>query len=283
MIVKGVCELQLGRFEEAERSFLTARRHPDADENSSGGLGQVYFRRGRYEDALVAFQDALSICRPGLDAETRWNILSTEIMLERMPEDLTSLDVIRLDDLNEENRVRVQNVRMKVLWNSGWHQDALSLLAEMRERKTYNATTVVYGYMIMKEFGQRHAALDLLRYESMNLEDVNLFHHLAHLFVEVGQLSDAIDVFERRICIPVNNTRQYMIEYARLLYAAGRQREAQQACLAVLSREHFPLPCDEGDFFYNGYANYLLGNRDRAHYDHERSAGLGYDFYSTYE
>ncbi len=283
LIVKGVCELQLGRFAEAEQTFLTARRHHEADENSAGGLGQVYFRRAHYEDALSAYRDALRLCRPGCDAETRWNILSTETMLGRMPEDLSSLDTIRLEDLNGENRIRVQNVRLKVLWNRKNHRDARSLLEEMLKQRTYNATTVVNGYSMLKEGGQHRAALELLKREARNLEDVNLYHHLAHLYVELGQLSDAVDVFERRICIPVNNTRQYMIEYARLLAAAGRIDESRKVCRAVLSREYFPLPASTEDFFYEGYANYMLGHMERARYDHERSSGLGHEYYTAYD
>jgi Flp pilus assembly protein TadD len=55
-IIKGVCELQAGHFETAERTFAQATEHPLHDENSFSGLGHAYFYQHRCDEAIAAFR-----------------------------------------------------------------------------------------------------------------------------------------------------------------------------------------------------------------------------------
>jgi hypothetical protein len=63
LIIKGVCELQLGRSEEAHWMFTQATRlGSNADKQVVGlghaGLGHLYFRQGRFSDAVTEFKRA---------------------------------------------------------------------------------------------------------------------------------------------------------------------------------------------------------------------------------
>ena len=52
---------------------------------------------------------------------------------------------------------------------------------------------------------------------------------------------------------------------------SGDRQSAKKLARSVLDRSQFGLPVSANDFFCDGFANWLLGNRERANYDFERS------------
>ena len=74
-----------------------------------------------------------------------------------------------------------------------------------------------------------------------------------------------------------------MVEYARILNAAGDKRMLRDVCEMVLSRKYFKNPRTNEDFYYDGFANYLLGNHERARYDYERCSGFIEKYYDELE
>ncbi len=48
-------------------------------------------------------------------------------------------------------------------------------------------------------------------------------------------------------------------------------RKARQIVRTVLDRDNFPLPQIPNDFYYDGFAQWMLGNRERSDYDFDRS------------
>ena len=56
----------------------------------------------------------------------------------------------------------------------------------------------------------------------------------------------------------------------------------EEVCKNMINESRIKLPVNHEDFYYDGFAWYLLGNYERAIYDYERSKE--YDlYYSEYE
>jgi tetratricopeptide (TPR) repeat protein len=283
-IIKGVCELQLGRFVEAEASFLEASRHPAADENSYGGLGQVYLRQRRFPQALAAFEKAREICPEGLDLEARFNILATQIEMGEPAGDEQFLDRFNMNELLPDDRLRLINLRGVLYFRKGRYQAAVDVFQSAYAQKLADATTAAYLAMALRELGCPQEAIRLLRTEAERLKDINLYHHLADLCLTCGRIDEALRVYERELCEPPHRTRQYMMEYARVLNSLDQRRYgalARRICGTVLDGDHFDIPKTGEDFYYDGFANYLLGNNERARYDYERSRGFFDKYYDA--
>jgi pentatricopeptide repeat protein len=278
-IIKGVCELQMGRFAEAEETFLQATRHPKGDENAFGGLGQVYFRRHRYEEALVAYQQALKMCPKGKDLEVRVNILATQVQMGLRVDDPGALDEVDLDAQSPDDWIKIMNLKGILHFKKGEYSTAIQVFESMRRRGLYEPTSSVYHCLALKEEGRYEEAMGVLRSEAERSGDPNLYHHLADLCVSRGRLSEALDIYRNKLCGNQTATRQYMVEYARILKKMGDGKAMKEICEKVLGRDFFKPPGTAEDFYYDGFANYLLGRHDRARYDYERSAGFFEKYY----
>jgi hypothetical protein len=76
------------------------------------------------------------------------------------------------------------------------------------------------------------------------------------------------------------------VEHARILKAVGgatNLAKMREVCTQVLDSMIFgDSPLTTHDFYYMGFANYLLGNYEFANYDYERSGGL-FKYYNGFE
>ncbi len=86
---------------------MAARRHPRHDEDSHGGLGQIYFRLGRYHDAYNAFTRALECCSPEGRCTTRFNQLGAQILAKIGTPNLSVFDARDPGDLAAEELTSV--------------------------------------------------------------------------------------------------------------------------------------------------------------------------------
>ena len=175
------------------------------------------------------------------------------------------------------------NMKGIVYWKMGNYSKALPVFESMRQQNLYDITSATYHYFDLRDMGRATEAINLLRSEAERLNEVNLYHHLADLYLKQGMVSEALDIYRNKLCQRQIRTRQYMIEYARILNASGEKRIAQEICEMVLSRKCFRNPRTSEDFYYDGFANYLLGEHARARYDYERSSGFFDKYYSEME
>lgn len=58
---KGICLLQLGRYEESEDAFRNALRVDNSNHNAWNNLASLYFRQGGYEEALEFAREAIRL------------------------------------------------------------------------------------------------------------------------------------------------------------------------------------------------------------------------------
>ncbi|MBN2103768.1 tetratricopeptide repeat protein [bacterium] len=279
LIVKGVCHLHLGEFAEAEQAFLDAVHHPLCDENSYGGLGQVYFRQKRYEEALKAFNQALKMCPPEHNLEIWFNILGALIQSGQEITDFSFLDAFDVSALSESERINYLNMKSIAFYKKKDYDKALNFLTAMRQQKTYNVTTVIYIHLVLKEMENQEDALAILEEESDHFTESLLDHYLALFYFYLGMDQKAIKVYEEKLLHYRPPSRQFTIEYARIMKYYD-QLKMRRVCEEVLNRDYFPIPKTKEDFFYDGYANFLLENHERAKYDYERSEDFCDQYYN---
>ncbi|MCX6842182.1 MAG: tetratricopeptide repeat protein [candidate division WOR-3 bacterium] len=279
LIVKGVCELQLGLLAEAETTFRQAVQHPRHDENGVGGLGHVYFRQKRHDEALAAYEKALAICPKGEELEIRFNILSTRVELNGHELDPGVLADFDTEQLPPEEKLDVLNLRGLVAYRQGKLADAARHFSLMRQQGIYDTTSLLYHCSALRDARRCDEAVLLLESEAEKRKDTNVYHYLADLYLKTGKVPAALTLYERKLCPDPVRGRQFTIEFARVLYATAGKAKLREVCERVLDRRHFRNPATPEDFFYDGFANYLLGNLDRARYDYERSAGFCKTYY----
>ena len=63
-VLKGVLEMQMGVFGEAERILRESVKSVPNDSNAYTALGHLYFKQERYREALSEFEKALRVCEP---------------------------------------------------------------------------------------------------------------------------------------------------------------------------------------------------------------------------
>jgi hypothetical protein len=97
------------------------------------------------------------------------------------------------------------------------------------------------------------------------------YHHRADLSLRNGETGSALKIYREHLMQDSMRTRQFVIKYARLLKNIGETRTQREICLNLINGLYFPLPKTEEDFYYDGFAQFLLGNIDKSNYDYERS------------
>lgn len=282
-IIKGVCELQAGNFESAKRTFAQATEHPLRDENSFGGLGHAYFYQHRYDEAIAAFRKALDL-QPA-DKSIEFNIVGALLHAVTPVGEVTLPNTLDLAELSPENRVKFEKMKGIALIVRGEYEDAVEVFSLMASRAPLDAASAIYYCRALEACGQLNAAIAILRREAERQDDLNLYHHLADAYLRAGMSRESLHVYEDRLCRHGCWTRQYLVDYARILNAIGGVRnrvKMLEVCQKVLDPKNFcaSLPTAE-DFYYMGFANYLLGNHELAHYDYERSGRI-FEYYDEF-
>jgi tetratricopeptide (TPR) repeat protein len=278
-IVKGVCEIHLGRFIEAEETFKEAAKHPNADENSFSGLGQIYFRQRRYEEAFVNFQKALDICSSEFQLEIIVNIISTLIEKGESVENIDLLDKFDLSKMSADEKTNILNMKGIFYYKKRDFNNALKVFENMYKNNLGDIPTITYYFLTLKEIGRYNEALTLLKTEAEKTNNTNLYHHLADFYLQTGKVIQCLDIYINVLCKPDKRTRQYMVEYARILKYNGNKDRTRDICGMVLDHKYFNYPKTKEDFYYDGFANFLLGKDERARYDFERSTGFFNKYY----
>jgi hypothetical protein len=96
-----------------------------------------------------------------------------------------------------------------------------------------------------------------------------LYGYLAEHYSSQNKPFKSIEIYEKWL-IRDKPTKRTLTFYAIALRNAGRPKY-KDICKLVLNEEEYGLPATPEDFYWNGFANYLLENSSRARYDYERS------------
>jgi tetratricopeptide (TPR) repeat protein len=125
---KGRMERELGRLDEAERSYEKSIQVNPAYENGYFGLGQVREASGRLREALEAYQLGLKHCPHSIPLAYRQALLSGSLGLPGAAHAWRLVFVLGADS----SEVRTEYARW--LWNNGRDEEAVAQLRRVLQR-----------------------------------------------------------------------------------------------------------------------------------------------------
>lgn len=268
-VVKAVCEIACGQLLNATATLEALKDHPHLDENVFGALGYIQQQHGMYREALACYREAVRRA-PADPAAKAGEVMNAILCGEPIDIDQAFRDIERGPILVDEDRVKVRALKAFALARAGRLSDAEAEFAALVREGHADASVLANFADVLVNQGRQRQARDLLQRFHKDFDDDNLLHHLASLSFQIGDTRDALRYFADLVkrC---PNVRQYRIDAAQAYWHAGDRGQAKKLCAPLLDPSEFPLPRTADDFFRDGFANYFLGDRDRADYDFERS------------
>jgi tetratricopeptide (TPR) repeat protein len=153
-------------------------------------------------------------------------------------------------------------------------QKAYTIYAdEIGEAKLPNAVSVFYFYTISKYLGkpepEKIYERAISRFDRNKSEIKELYGFLSDHYYQENKLNKSILIYRNHMMTGTPG-RKILASYARLLKASG-SIEYKDVCSEILDYDLNGYPETAEDYYWDGYANFLLGNPERAQYDFERS------------
>ena len=282
-IVKGVCQQQLGHLKGAEESFLEAGKTRSADENVFGGLGSVYFARQDYSTAKEFFKKALDVCSPDQNDDEKLNYVVALLTLEEDIPIFLQNSVLGMDFSGQpEERFRLMKAQGMVHYRREEYDEALVKFQKIEEEGLEDTPSVYYHHLTLLELGRQRDAIATLERalkdpQEDRIDTPYIRFNLSKLYLETDRVSKALKIYRDVLLKPEHRTRFFMIQYARIFKAMEDGQKVEDICREILGGQLFPPPKTASDYYFDGFAQYLLGNIERARYDFERSSN--FDFY----
>ena len=283
--------LRLDRVDEAERLYEQELADAATDAERSRaleGLGQIASRRGDLRQAVELLESAVSLARgdstiPTSAAQT---LAQSYAGLGQLAEAIALLR--RAVDAFAEQRDWIQFVRFSSLLGSaltdtGAFGEAETVVASALERgreirdpntraRLYWSESRLRAEQGQSDLAERYAqkTVETLRATEDELAIAQAMQALAHIYIERGRASDAIEVLREgaplleRAGSPLE-TAQYRIEEARALSALGEKEEAARVAMQVADELGDAHPVDAGrTYLLLGGIFAEIGERGRA-------------------
>jgi tetratricopeptide (TPR) repeat protein len=219
------------------------------------------------------------------DESIKFNIETTLLHAGGSDSAVAAADDMARAELTPGDQARVDKLKGIALLRQGRYREAVGIFARIADRGQLDAAAVIYYYRALRSCGRTDEALSLLRREAMLRDDANIYHHLADAYLKAEMIYEALGVYENALSRP-GCPRKYMVDHARILKILGgaaNRAKVRELCNKVLDPAGFSAaPLTAEDFYYSGFANYLLGDHPRARYDYERSGKL-YEYYDQFD
>jgi tetratricopeptide (TPR) repeat protein len=281
-IVKALCELETGKLTQAEESIRAAAEEKSDDPIVHGALGHLYIRRGDFTSAREFLTKALAHCGSSDNLYGRFHYLYLLIEIGEMP-DRGDRKLIFDADISSWPRDTVPtlcNAQEILRFRCKEYRKGLDVFEEMRRKEIHDTTSIVYAHLCMKELGEHAEAQALLTSAiresktNLKLNASDLQYQLAEFNLFINEPRKAVAIYEKYLLGPEVKTRRLIVRYARILLNMGDENRMRIECGKMINGM-FPNPQTFEDFYYDGFAYFLLGNAERAHYDYERSRRFG--------
>ena len=155
----------------------------------------------------------------------------------------------------------------------------------MREDEIWDTTSVAFHVQALMSIFKPEEAHKILReaaakeYEDERIDRTQVYVYLAQYYLGCGKYLEMIKVIDKVLMSLKKRARRLMVNCAQMLLKAGQKKRACEVCHEILHGKLFNLPESQEDFYYDGFAQYILGNIERAQYDFERSQSFD-SFYS---
>jgi tetratricopeptide (TPR) repeat protein len=268
-VVKGVCEIALGRLREARETFGSLRSHARCDESVFGALGYICQQQGMYDEALEFYTRAARL--DSEDAAAKTGVVQSsllaghEINIDRVFSEIESRPLE-----HEADRVKVRLLKAVALASAGRLAESLTEYSRLTGEGHTGPDVLVNHAIALVEARRPRDARDMLVRLGGATPEATVLHRAASLSFQIGDLGASLDLF-KSLVERFPTVRQYRIDAAQALWRAGDRQGARAVCEPLIVPGALPLPASEGDFFCDGFANWFHGRGDRADYDFSRS------------
>jgi tetratricopeptide (TPR) repeat protein len=286
LVIKGVCELQLKEFEEAEKTFLQATANHDINSNpllglGYAGLGHTYAALQRFDESLAAFQKAVQ--QEGADEYLRFNHQVAILSAGGLTLNASVLEGFDLTKLSLDERRRLITLKGALHFRSGNFREAIRAFSVIDWNDLDEASAIYYS-LALQENDEAEKAFQILSVVGTKTKSINVFHHLADAYLKADELFSASSVYKNHLCdlpAPSDYARQLLVEYAQIvrIIKGDDSAEIRRACERVVNFEVFPPPQSKADCFFTGFAYHFLGNEVLARHYYALSSGFCPQYY----
>jgi tetratricopeptide (TPR) repeat protein len=285
LVMRGFCELQLKQYATAEETFLQATTNQDLGSNPMlglgyAGLGHTYASLQRFDESLTAFQKAVEFA-----ADDYLHFTHQAAILSAGGKTVDQSVFHLFDDatLSPAERLKLITLKGALHYKNREYGQAITVFRDLRLEELDESATIFYS-LALRENGEVANAIHILSSVAERTKSVSLYHYLADTYWNAGESMRALRVYEAHLCLvetPSDYARQLLVEYARMLRTieGDRSIEARGACERAVDLKVLPLTHSKADFFYLGFAHYLLGKKETARYFFENSLGFSADYY----
>ncbi|MFH1843637.1 MAG: TIR domain-containing protein [bacterium] len=276
-VVVATCLAHLGHADSAEEIFVSLLDHPLADETLYGGLGHLRLQAGDFETAHRYYRIADELHPDDPAALSGLALGGVEngvaVDLDGHFERIESLGVE-----TEEDRIRVAGLRAYLLARTGRTGEAIAAFRDLTGAG--QADEVVYNNLalVLAERGDLDGACSILEEGVTHFPTPELRHLLATFTARAHRLESAATLF-RDLVRDEPRHRRYRVDAATVLWRLGDRDGAREITGPLVEQSDIPPPRDSDDFWFDGFANWFWGRRERADYDFQRSGRGAADHY----
>jgi len=293
LVIKGLCELELGQLDDAEQTFLHAANltyevPPPLLPLGFAGLGHTYFCQQRFDKSLEAFQQAIDL-QPHDQPHDSYLQFNYFAALIKSGGNLLHEKMLELFDpaqLSAEERLKVITLKAELSYKKGSYGDAIRAFAGLNWNDLDEASTIYYS-LALQANGEPEKAIEVLRFVASRTNSTNLYHYLADAYLGVSELKNALSVYEDVLCDvtrPTDFARQILVEYAQIVRVSeGENQRFREACERAVNVNLLPPPQSKADWFFAGFAYHLLGRSELAKHYFDNSAGFSAQYYDELE
>ena len=277
LVMQGLCELELGRLDDAAESFSRADRHDRAhsDAHAMTGLALVSWRRHDYGSALEHLRRAEERCSERVPWELRFNIMCAALAANRplrFSEELLKVDRTLLTPEDDAKYTTILGIHL--LQEGRYHEAKRELIrAVARSDALGDNGPITWLADCMVRLGESRAAVDLLAAQAARRQSGDLYYRAARIRVEMGDLDGAAELYETIATRPRLRAPKHLIEYARVLKVLGRTARMRAVCETLAGDVLSQAVTTPEDRFLSRFAWFLLGKRELSASEHSQAPG----------
>jgi tetratricopeptide (TPR) repeat protein len=200
----GNVQTVLAQFDKAESAYRTALELNSASVETRLGLGNMYFRSNRFDDALIEY-GRVALERPGTLA-AHYRLAEVNLRLDRFEESIAAADkALEIDPQYRQARYLLGRALIRVGQSEAGQRELeeyrkLEARSQAREHRITELFAFSGGAMARLRDGQPEEALELLRRGIEVQPDVaSLYLGLGLTEIQMGRHREAVETFETMI------------------------------------------------------------------------------------
>jgi tetratricopeptide (TPR) repeat protein len=269
-LVRAVCLIAVGRLPDSAQALTVLRIHPEREESLYGLLGYIRQAQGLFAEAASLYRESLR--RDPHDPAAATGVVVNEALagepLCDLPEACRVIEFGRY--LSEDERELAQEALALGMARMGQSDRAAAILFDRIRDRQASAVTYINLANVLVDLRRHADARDILMQAwQLHLDDFQIGHHLMRFLLDLGRDGEAVAIARQATELMPDRPD---IWFERLLI---ERRAGCDDAANTAARLASMLPKMKEDFYYTGYANWVIGSAERAAYDLERSGESG--------